>query len=371
VSSEKRFFFHPGAFDYDFGPQHPLRPERLRRTLRLMEAVGLFEEMPVEEPPFAPRDDLLRCHSSEYLHAVEQASAGAAPELAFNLRASDNPAFPGMWEASLAYTGASIAAAKAVRDGASVAFNISGGLHHAARAKAAGFCIFNDVAIACSILRDRFERVAYVDIDLHHGDGVQWLFYDDPTVLTVSIHQDPRTLFPGTGFVDEVGTAAGHGSSINIPMPPSCTDRLWFGAFEATVRRAFELFRPEAVVMQMGTDPHYLDPLGHLSLTAQGWLRAVELIAGYGLPTVATGGGGYELTTVPRMWTLACACLAGRTLPETVPEEVAGDLGIPKLLDDDIVPDVERTERLLAEPVSEVVQKISFIALKALEEMMS
>jgi acetoin utilization protein AcuC len=365
-----RFFFHPGALDYDFGPSHPLRPERLKLTLDLMSSLGMFERMPIEKLAPAERDDLLRCHSAAYLEAVERASDGhIVAELEFGLRAADNPSFPGMFEASCAYTGASIAAAQAVLDGASIAYSIAGGLHHANRSKASGFCVFNDCAIACSILRDRFRRVVYVDLDLHHGDGVQWLFYDDPTVLTFSIHQDGHSLFPGTGFPQEIGEGAGTGASINLPMPPGSTDRLWLEAFEPTLRRAFELYQPEAVVLQTGADPHYKDPLGNLRLTAQGWLEAVKLVAGFGLPMVVVGGGGYEMTTVPRMWTAAIAYLTGFPLPDVIP---AGQCRGETHFFDRERPEGERdAEEQLDKHVRSMLSTVRTTALGALEKLVT
>ncbi|MEP0765161.1 MAG: acetoin utilization protein AcuC [Fimbriimonadia bacterium] len=368
-TEKRRFFFHPGSYEYDFGHPHPLRPERLRRTLELLAAVGVTDGMRVEEPKLAHTDELLRCHSHDYVVAVERASDGHVAELEFGLRATDNPAFPGMFEASLAYTSASIAAAYAVVNGAEVAFNITGGLHHAMRSRAAGFCIFNDCAIACSILCERFARVAYVDIDLHHGDGVQFLFYDDPSVLTFSIHQDGRSLFPGTGHVSEIGEGPGAGSSVNVPMPPGTTDSLWLAAFEPALRRSFELFEPEAVVLQMGTDPHYMDPLGQLSMTAQGWLEAVRIVSGYDLPLVGLGGGGYNLSTVPRMWTAAVAHLSGVPIPDEIPVELAAKIGADHFFDLERPPDEEAMAQQLQPIVDDIRHAVAVGPLAALESL--
>jgi len=291
-----------------------------------MESVGMFEVLDRQAHELASEEDLLRIHAPEYIAAVRAGS----DDHHWGLSAGDTPAFPGMWTASRAYTGATIAAARAVRDGEPVAINITGGLHHAHRAKASGFCVFNDPAIAVSILREEFNRVAYVDLDLHHGDGVQWLYYDDPTVLTLSVHEDGRYLFPGTGFVSEMGA---NGTSVNIPVPPHTADDLWYAALEPVLKRAFGLFRPQAVVLQMGADPHSRDPLGHLDLSVQGWLRGVELVKSFGLPTVAVGGGGYDLSTVPRMWTLAAAALTGRRLQDEIPEPLASEYGVLALKD--------------------------------------
>src|SRR5205807_2839998 len=228
------------------------------------------------------------------------------------------------------YTAGSVAAANAVKNGAQLAYNISGGLHHAQRSNASGFCVFNDPAIACHILREKYNKVAYVDIDVHHGDGVQALFYDDPTVLTCSIHQDGRTLYPGTGFVEETGA---QDSSINVPLLPKTTGDVWIWAFENGIMPAVKNFKPEAVVLQMGTDTHFLDPLAHIQNTAQEWLRAVAMIRDLNLPIVALGGGGYNLTTVPRMWVASCLTLANQPIPDHVAEPYATEWSMPKYFD--------------------------------------
>jgi acetoin utilization protein AcuC len=235
-----------------------------------------------------------------------------------------------MFEAGKAYVGGSVRAAEAVRDGASLAFSLSGGLHHARRSMASGFCIFNDCAIACSILRESFDRVAYVDIDVHHGDGVQGIFYDDPTVLTCSIHQDGRTIYPGTGFVDETGADF---SAINVPLAPGTTGDAWLDAFDQTIIPAIRAFRPGAIVLQMGTDAHFQDRLGHLRLTAQEWLQAVAAVRSLGLPVVALGGGGYTLTTVPRMWAAACLTLGKIEFGDALPSDLVDELEVDRFFD--------------------------------------
>lgn len=315
------FFYHPRMMEYDFGPRHPLRPQRLARTMQLLQAVAT--DIECLDPGLASRNEIERVHSSTYVDTVRALSHDEpTPEAAVveaGFRGGDNPAFPGMFEAALAYSAGSVKAAEVVRDGAPLAFNMGGGLHHARRGQASGFCVFNDCAVACSILRDRFSRVAYVDIDLHHGDGVQWLFYDDPTVLTYSVHESGRYLYPGTGFVDETGIDH---SAVNVPLDPMTTGDTWLWAIKETLPRVLDRFEPEAIVLQLGCDAHFLDPLGHLQVSVQEWLAAVELVRSFGLPTVALGGGGYEQTNVPRMWTGAVLTLLGREVPELQPETV-------------------------------------------------
>lgn len=326
------FFYHPRILSYDFGPRHPLKPERLNRTIRLLEALGQVEFI---DPGPGRREDAERMHSVDYVSAVEHISCGFPVPQGLHLRHGigtlDNPAFEGMFEASLAYLAATVRAAEAVRDGANLAFSIGGGLHHAQRDRASGFCIFNDPAIAVQILRERFERVAYVDIDVHHGDGVQALWYDDPTVMTCSIHQDGRTLYPGTGHVFETGAAF---TSVNVPLMPKTTGDVWVWAFDYGILPALEAFQPEAIVLQLGTDAHALDPLAHLDVSAQEWLHAVRRVRDFGVPIVATGGGGYNLGTVPRMWVAACLALAGLEVPEVLPKHLAEEWQVPKFFDD-------------------------------------
>ncbi|MCW5942571.1 MAG: acetoin utilization protein AcuC [Fimbriimonadaceae bacterium] len=320
--------------EYDFGPHHPLKPERLERTVRLLTAMGGTE---VLDPGLGEREDVLRVHDAEYVAAVETIGCGMPVPGGFEQRygfgSLDNPAFLGMYEASLAYCAGTVEAAKRVRDGAPLAFGMAGGLHHAHRARASGFCIFNDAAIALTILRERFGRVAYVDIDLHHGDGVQWLFYEDPTVLTCSIHQEGSHFYPGTGWVTEAGPAH---TSVNVPLAAGTTGDVWLDAFERGILRALERFEPEAIVLQMGCDPHELDPLGQLRLSVQEWLGAVERVRDLERPIVAVGGGGYRITNVPRMWVAACLALARKPHDDRVPEPFAGEWRMPRFFDPEL-----------------------------------
>ena len=304
------FYYHPRMLAYDFGPQHPLRPERLLRTIETLESSG-FEP---KDPGEGNVEDVLRVHSEEYVHAIQGAEHLSGAERAqFGVSSGDTPVFEGMYEASLAYTSGSAQAALDVAGGAPLAISLSGGLHHAQKGHASGFCVFNDCAVAISILKERFERVAYVDIDVHHGDGVQALFYDDPNVLTCSIHQDGRTLYPGTGFVEETGVEF---SSLNVPLMPGTTGDVWVWAFSQTILPAIDRFKPQAVVLQMGTDSHFLDPLARINNTCQEWLQAVTAIRDLRLPTVALGGGGYNVDCVIRMWSSACLTLVAEEVLE-------------------------------------------------------
>lgn len=319
------FFYTDALLGYNMGPQHPLRPVRLRMTYDLLESYGVFGSgVEVVSPEMADWEEVAEVHSRDYLEMLNRLEEGEPVRgmQRYGFGGGDNPIFEGLYGSSLLYTGASAQAAQAILDGAGgglVAFNIAGGLHHAHYDRAAGFCVLNDCAVALRRLRRKYARVAYVDIDVHHGDGVQELFYGDDTVLTLSLHESGRTLFPGTGFTHEIGEGKGEGYSVNVPFAPYTTDEVWLEAWRAAALPLLKAFDPEAIVLQMGTDTHELDPLAHLCLTAQGWLEAVKDVRDLGKPIVAIGGGGYNLTTVPRMWTLAVAALARVDLPDEIP----------------------------------------------------
>lgn len=330
------FFYSDEFLGYDMGPHHPMRPARLRIAYELLDSYGAFgPDLRLAEPELASVDDVTAVHDAKFVSAVQRQSAGDDERGAgrYGLGTGDNPIFPGMYEVALRYTGASVQAAQAVLDGAPAAFNIAGGLHHAHYDRAAGFCVFNDCAVAIRQLRKRLRRVAYVDIDVHHGDGVQELFYSDPSVLTVSLHESGRTLFPGTGFADEIGIGAGLGSSLNLPFAPHTMDDVWLEAWREGALPVLRAFAPEAIVLQLGADAHALDPLAHLALSAQGWLEAVKDVQDLGVPIVGLGGGGYNLTTVTRMWALAVGQLARLDLPDATPTAFRYHAEIPTLRD--------------------------------------
>jgi len=306
---------------YDFGPGHPLAPVRVALTIELAGALGVLSGPSVTMVAPSPATDaeLETVHDDDYVAAVRQAGRSLAPDLRFGLGTPDNPVFEGMHEASALVAGATLTAARAIWPGPAVhAVSIAGGLHHAMRRAASGFCVYNDPAIAIRwLLAAGAERVAYVDIDVHHGDGVQAAFYDDPRVLTISLHEHPATLFPGTGLPTETGTGDGDGYAVNVALPAGTGDAAWLRAFDAVVPPLLRAFKPTVLVSQHGCDSHRLDPLAHLELSvdaqrlAQIMLHdlAHELCDGRWL---ATGGGGYALVqVVPRTWTHLLAVAAG------------------------------------------------------------
>ncbi|MFD3546231.1 acetoin utilization protein AcuC [Streptomyces sp. NPDC058655] len=312
---------------YDFGPGHPMDPVRLELTMGLVRAFGLDRVLEVRAARAAGDSTLRLVHREDYVAAVREVSADpGAADGSFGLGTVDDPAFHGMHEASALIAGQSVAGAEAVwRGEAEHAVNFSGGLHHAMPGGAAGFCVYNDAALAVArLLELGAERVAYVDVDVHHGDGVQAAFWDDPRVLTVSLHEHPRTLFPQTGWPEETGGAAAEGSAVNVALPAGTGDEGWLRAFHATVPELLADFRPQVLVTQHGADTHVEDPLAHLavSLDAQ---RAVQE-ACHGLAHahadgrwLALGGGGYAVVdVVPRSWTHLVAIAGHRPIdPQT------------------------------------------------------
>lgn len=326
TSTQAVFFYTPKYGEFDYGPSHPMKIGRLKLTHNLADAYGLFEAPHVRlaDVTAASEDDLLRFHTKEYLEALRVADDGnPEPHLwRFGLGTSDNPIFPGLYTFSALLTGASLQAARLLAsDETPCAFNIAGGLHHAASNRASGFCYIDDAAVAISHLINHGLRVAYVDIDAHHGDGVQFAFYDTDQVLTVSIHETGLTLFPGTGFPEEIGTGKGEGYSVNIPLAPETDDEIFTWAFEETVPPVLEAFGPDIVVTQLGIDAHRSDPLSNLRLTMGGFLRAVTLLKQAAPRWLALGGGGYALSNVPRAWTAVWALMTGVEIPPELPRD--------------------------------------------------
>jgi acetoin utilization protein AcuC len=312
----------PALLEYDMG-DHPLNPVRVELTMALARDLGVLGRPGVQmiTPTPADESDLTRIHRPDYLEAVRHAPSDPFFR-GWGLNTTDNPVFEGMHEASARICGATIAAAEAVWTGTTTrAVNVAGGLHHAMAARAAGFCVYNDPAVAIARLLDQgAQRIAYVDVDVHHGDGVQAAFYDDPRVLTVSLHESPLALFPGTGFPEETGGPGAEGMAVNLPLPPGTSDAGWLRAFHAVVPSVVRAFAPEIIFSQCGADAHRLDPLADLSLSVDG--QRAAYIAMRGLADelcdgrwVALGGGGYALVeVVPRAWTHLLAVATGEPL---------------------------------------------------------
>jgi acetoin utilization protein AcuC len=324
---------------YDFGPRHPMAPIRVKLAMELAAAFNVLSLDGVTVGPAPPASDaeLEMVHDADYVHAVRYGGGLAADDtgapadvrglLRHGLGTEDDPVFAGMHEASALVAGAALAAARAVWSGAAQhGANISGGLHHAMPARASGFCIYNDPAIAIQwLLSQGAERIAYVDIDVHHGDGVQAVFWDDPRVLTISLHEHPATLFPGTGRPSEIGGHDGEGLAVNVALPAGTRDAGWLRALDAVAPPLLREFRPQILVSQHGCDTHWSDPLANLEVTidAQRAAHAIlhrlahEVSDGRWL---LTGGGGYQLVqVVPRSWTHLLAEAAGEPIDPSAP----------------------------------------------------
>jgi acetoin utilization protein AcuC len=333
----KTAFIYSDEFgSYSYGDEHPMRPLRLRLTYELITGYGLLDAgSELIKARMAVEDELLLFHTKEYVKALKEANDGTITiedGLRFALGHGDNPVFKGVYDWSLYSVGASIQAAELVLKGdANIAFNICGGLHHAMRERASGFCYFNDAAIAIEYLVKSGLRVAYVDIDAHHGDGVQNAFYDSDRVLTISLHENGNHLFPGTGFIDEIGINKGHGHSINLPFLPGADDNIFVTGFDNIVPIFLDRFKPDILVTQLGVDTFRTDPITHMNLTTNGFEKMVRRFSSFELPWVALGGGGYNMSNVARAWTLAWAIMNNREVPKVLPEsfnELALEFGI-------------------------------------------
>jgi acetoin utilization protein AcuC len=310
---------------YDFGPTHPLKPTRLKVTYELMKAIGLLsaQNVKVISPREASREELLLFHDQDYLRLVKQMSEVGTGYLDMG----DTPVFKGCYEASALATGASLTAVDSVMSGkVTHAINIAGGLHHAHPDRASGFCIFNDPAISIAYLKRKYglERVLYLDVDAHHGDGVMYGFYSDPSVLDIDFHEDGRHLFPGTGFTQEIGEGKARGLKINVPLSPFVDDETYLELFKKIVPLAVTKYRPQMLLLQCGADSHANDLLAHLQITTRTYREVVEAVHNMAHEEaegrlVIFGGGGYNIANVARTWTAAACTLANYEFPKTAP----------------------------------------------------
>ena len=318
--------FHDRYLDYDFGPEHPFSPVRQRMVMSLLDALG--HPLDAEAPPVAARGHVRRVHSERFVTKVEAASDGTAPPKAwdYGLDTGDVPVFENMDAATRGLVGGTLHGARLIAErAADRVLQLGGGLHHAHRGRASGFCVYNDLSVAIDRLREEGLRVAYLDIDVHHGDGVQALHYDDPGVLTISLHESGRYLFPGSGAVEEIGEDAGEGASLNIPLAPHTEAESYREVFDRVVPYALKQFDPDVIVAQCGADAHFKDPLADLLLTTQTYeylFRQLLTLAGehtHGR-LLCTLGGGYHLDAVARIWTLLALIVQGHPLPDALPD---------------------------------------------------
>jgi acetoin utilization protein AcuC len=307
-----------------FGSDHPFKVERHRLAQRLMQAYGLLALPTLElHPPDLPTDDdLLSFHTPDYLQRLKEFSLSPEPraDFRYGLGDAENPVFRGMYEWALDGVGGTLAAARlVVEEGYDAAFNMAGGWHHAHRSRASGFSYLNDAVIAIQSLLRKNLRVVYLDIDAHHGDGVQEAFYDTDKVLTISIHEGGHYFFPGTGRVEEMGEEKGHGYAVNIPLLPHSDDALFMKAFDEAAYPLMAAYDPDVIVTQIGADMFRTDPLSNLEITTQSYSYVLRKVSALRLPWVLIGGGGYDQVNVARAWTLALAEMNRKELSPRLP----------------------------------------------------
>jgi len=324
MAASKAVFIHSPDLDrYPYPPDCPFRTERAGMTRSILASMGLLSGPGRREvaPEPAPRDTLERFHSALYLDVLADASHGEmGPEgLHMGLGTPDCPVFAGLYDYAVLACGATLTGARLILSGeACAAFNPSGGYHHAGPDFAAGFCYVNDSALACLVLAAEGRRVFYLDVDAHHGDGVENAFYDRADVMTLSFHESGRTLFPGTGFEYDIGRGDGEGYAANVPLPVGTYDAAFMRAFEAVAEPLIGAFDPDVVVMELGMDGLAGDPLAHLSLTNNVYADAIGRVLDFGKPVLAVGGGGYHVANTARAWALAWTALCGQAADQTM-----------------------------------------------------
>ena len=329
MPTRKAIFIHSRELEkYPYPPDHPFNTARAAKVRKILNSMGLLSgngsppKAGLIKPAFgrevapvpAERVVLKKFHTARYLHALKTASAGRwdSEALGMGLGTSDCPVFEGLYEYAVLVTGGTLTAAKLILSGsADVAFNPSGGFHHAHPERASGFCYINDVALACMVLAEQGKRVLYVDVDVHHGDGVAYAFYERCDVMTISFHEDPRVLFPGTGFQDEIGTGKGKGYCINVPLPVGTYDQAYMKAFEEVAVPLMTAFKPDVIVFELGADALAGDPLAHLYLTNNVYADIINYLLALNKPILMTGGGGYNIDNTVRAWALAWTVLCG------------------------------------------------------------
>ncbi|KAE8210751.1 hypothetical protein CF327_g5422 [Tilletia walkeri] len=322
--SEQRvaYYFPKGVGDYHYGERHPMKPARLTLTNRLVMGYGLHNYMDVYTPRTATRPEIEAFHDSDYIEFLSTVTPTTPVSSAFNRYnfADDCPVFDGMYDFCCSYSGASLAGARKLTAGATdIAINWSGGLHHAKKSEASGFCYVNDIVLAILELLKYHPRVLYIDIDIHHGDGVQEAFYNSNRVLTVSFHKYGNDFFPCTGALSEIGTGLGKHFSLNVPLQDGIDDASYVWLFKSVMEPIITTFRPQSIVLQCGADSLGLDRLGCFNLSVAAHGECVRFIKSFGLPLLVLGGGGYTIRNVARCWTYETAVLTGCNVPDTLP----------------------------------------------------
>lgn len=325
------FIYSQELEKYHYPPEHPFNTVRAQRTRKIVRSMGLLSGQDGSEvaPVAAERIMLKKFHSARYLHALKTAAGGrwSAEALEMGIGSPDCPIFKGLYEYAVLAAGGTLTAAKMILSGETdLAFNPSGGYHHAGPELAAGFCYINDVALACIVLAEQAKRVLYLDVDVHHGDGVANAFYDRSDVMTISFHESPKTLFPGTGFEHEIGTGYGKGYCVNVPLPVGTYDQAYMKAFEAIALPLMTAYNPDVIVFELGVDALAGDPLAHLYLTNNAYVEIINHLMSFKKPILATGGGGYNVDSTVRAWALAWSIFCGADQGEDINHAIGGVL---------------------------------------------
>ena len=318
--------YNPYYSKYSLGKEHPFDPRRAEMTIDLLDELGVLKKPLIPEP--VTPEDLTRVHDREYIDAVESASCGK--EISglekFGLGTVDNPIVKGMAEGARYHVGGTVLGARLlIQDKAKRVLQFGGGFHHARRSSAEGFCIYNDLALAINEMTSAGWHIVYLDIDVHHGDGVQEIFYSDDKVMTISIHESGEYLFPGTGWLHELGKGMGRSLKLNLPLEPFTEGDSYLDVMESVLSRALQWFKPDALIVQAGADAHFSDPLADLMLTARDFEKIFRKILEFtdmfcGGKVLFTLGGGYSLPVVFRIWTLLYCILFDSDIPESLPE---------------------------------------------------
>ena len=329
-STKQKVFIHcPELEQYPYPDSCPFKTSRAGGVRAMLDSMGLLTgKDKAEVPPVAATfEGLSKFHTAEYLQALQRAGAGEYEYemLHMSLGTGDCPVFVGMYDYACLAAGATITGARLIADGkANIAFNPSGGYHHAFEDHAGGFCYVNDVVLGCQTLADAGKKVLFLDIDVHHTDGVQAAFYDRNDIMTISMHQDGRTLFPGTGYVDEIGTGDGKGYAVNLPMPIGTYDDIYFKAFGEVVVPLIRAYNPDVIVLEAGADTLSGDPLAGLSLTNNVFVDVINNLLAFDKPILATGGGGYNVDNTVRAWSLVWTALCGEQMAHDVTAGMGG-----------------------------------------------
>ncbi len=317
LATRKSIFIHSPQLEiYPYPPDCPFNTSRAGKTRKVLNSTGLLSGENISEiaPEPAERVVLKKFHTARYLHTLKAANDGRfdAGALYMGLGTSDCPVFKGMYDYSVLACGATVLGARLIIEGkADVAFNPSGGLHHAMPERASGFCYLNDNVLGCMVLAEAGKRVLYIDVDVHYGDGVAYAFYSRRDVMTISFHENPRTLFPGTGFEDETGTGEGKGYCVNVPLPVGTYDTVYLRAFNVIAVPLIQKFSPDVIVFELGADALAGDPLAHLYLTNNTYAEIINSLLRFNVPVLMTGGGGYNIGNTVRAWALAWSVLSG------------------------------------------------------------